>query len=68
MTRPVCLAAAACALALAALLVGCAAPAVPAELPKPPDDYPCTDASGKRFDCSAGEWMFQKLTEKRKPD
>lgn len=45
-----------------ALLTGCASPRVPAELPKPPDDYPCTDANGKRIDCSADEWMYQNLT------
>ena len=63
MTRPERLAALACVLlALAALCVGCASPRVPAELPKPPDDYPCTDANGKRIDCSADEWMYQNLT------
>ena len=64
MTRPERLATLACVLLLlAALCVGCASPRVPAELPKPPDDYPCEDAQGKRFDCSAGEWMYQNLTK-----
>ncbi len=63
MTRRERLAALACVLlALAAVLMGCASPRVPAELPKPPDDYPCTDANGKRIDCSADEWMYQNLT------
>lgn len=63
LTRPERLAALVCVLlALAALGVGCASPRVPAELPKPADDYPCTDAQGKRFDCSADEWMYQNLT------
>ena len=63
LTRPERLAALACVLLLlAALCVGCASPRVPAE-PKPPDDYPCTDGQGTRIDCSADEWMFQKLTK-----
>ncbi len=58
----------ACVLAAAAglvivSLVGCASPRVPAELPKPPDDYPCTDGQGRRFDCSADEWLFQQITK-----
>lgn len=62
MTRPERIAALVCVLLLlAALCVGCSSPRVPAE-PKPPDDYPCTDANGKRVDCSAGEWMYQNLT------
>lgn len=62
LTRPERLAALVCVpLLLAALCVGCASPRVPAE-PKQPDDYPCTDAQGKRFDCSADEWMYQNLT------
>ncbi len=64
MTRPERLAALACVLlALAALCVGCASPRVPAEPPKPPDDYPCTDGQGRRFDCSADEWLFQQITK-----
>ena len=56
MTRPERYAALVCVLCLiAAVLVGCAT--------KPADDYPCEDEQGKRFDCSADEWMFQKLTK-----
>ena len=64
LTRRERLAALACVLlAMAAVLMGCASPRVPAELPKPPDDYPCTDGQGKRVDCSADEWVFQQITK-----
>ena len=61
MTRPERLAALACVLlALAALLVGCAAPAVPERLPH----YPCERIEHGRtvyFACSADEWMYQQI-------
>lgn len=66
MTRRERLAALACVLlALAAVLMGCASPRAPAEQ-KPPDDYPCTDAQGKRVDCSADEWVHQEILRNRK--
>lgn len=65
MTRPVCLAAAACALALAAVLVGCASPRVPTQLPH----YPCErvkNGTTQYVACSADEWVQQEILKGRK--
>jgi len=63
LTRPERLAAAACVLLLlAAVLVGCASPRVPAELPH----YPCERIEHGRtvyHACSADEWVFQQITK-----
>lgn len=65
LTRPERFAALACVLlALAALLVGCAAPAVPERLPH----YPCERAEHGRtvfHACSADEWMYQQILRNR---
>lgn len=66
LTRPERFAALACVLlALAALLVGCAAPAVPERLPH----YPCEQVKNgttQYVACSADEWMYQEILRNRK--
>lgn len=52
MTRPERIAALA-----ALLLAGCASPRVPEQLPH----YPCQDAKGAYYACSADEWLHQEL-------
>ena len=66
MTRRERLAALACVLlAMAAVLMGCASPRVPAELPH----YPCERTEHGRtvyHACSADEWVHQEILRNRK--